>query len=220
MSKTKSELSIEEKFSLVVLSFHDYRDEYKIDLPLIAKLESLKPWQQHLMIKIFAKDSATHENMTRFQIAENALMLANVKILVDAVEYVRDIIITNQGKPDTLILNLNEHGVVLDLITRNTIINLLQNKEELTLLWEGIKSEEQSNDINKESIGLFEHFLSICKELIDMIIKFVEEQVEKVIDFVAEAKEQILSADCLKNQTLEPKEECYSLLGATAEADE
>lgn len=46
MSKTKSELSIEEKFSLVVLSFHDYRDEYKIDLPLIAKLESLKPWQQ------------------------------------------------------------------------------------------------------------------------------------------------------------------------------
>lgn len=147
-------------------------------------------------------------------------MLANVKILVDAVEYVRDIIITNQGKPDTLILNLNEHGVVLDLITRNTIINLLQNKEELTLLWEGIKSEEQSNDINKESIGLFEHFLSICKELIDMIIKFVEEQVEKVIDFVAEAKEQILSADCLKNQTLEPKEECYSLLGATAEADE
>ena len=43
---------------------------------------------------------------------------------------------------------------------------------------------------------------------------------EKVIDFVAEAKEQILSLDCLKQETLEPKEEGYHLLGAAIEADE
>lgn len=53
-----------------------------------------------------------------------------------------------------------------------------------------------------------------------MIIKFVEEQVEKVIDFAAEAKEQILSLDCLKQETPEPKEEGYTILGATVEADE
>jgi hypothetical protein len=218
MSKIKAEPSIEEKFSLVVLSFHDYRDEYKIDLPLIDRLSHLHSWQQHLMVKIFVAGSK-QKAVEQFPTMEKELILASLKVLVDAAEYVKDIV-TNQDKFNTLILNLSEHDFVLDADTRNTIINLLQDKEELANLWKGIKSEEKLDANNQESIGFFENFLSICKELVDMIIKFVEEQVEKVIDFVAEAKEQILSLDCLKQETPEPKEEGYTILGAAVEADE
>ena len=115
--------------------------------------------------------------------------------------------------------NLSEHDFILDGDTRNTIINLLQNKEELAQLWEGIKSEAKFSSNNQQPVSLFESFLSICKELVDMIIKFVEEQAQKVIDFVTETKEQIISLDYLKTESIEFKEEEQKLSGAV-EADE
>ena len=139
MSKTKSKPSVEEKFTLLALSFHDYKDEYKVDLSLIDRLSCLHPWQQHLMIKIFVAGSK-QKAVEQFPTMEKELILASIKVLVDAVEYVKNII-TNQDKFSTLISNLSEHDFILDGDTRNTIINLLQNKEELAQLWEGIKSE-------------------------------------------------------------------------------
>ena len=84
------------------------------------------------------------------------------------------------------------------MAAKGLVLNTGPNKEELAQLWEGIKSEAKFGSSNQQPVSFFESFLSICKELVDMIIKFVEEQAQKVIDFVTETKEQILSLDYLK----------------------
>ncbi len=184
MSKTKKQLPItlETKFTNLVLNPVNYQELYSLDHQTVKTLSSLHQWQKDFIIKSFINGSKKTA-IEQFPNMETTLMTESLKFLIKEAQDIQQTI--NQDKDTTLIYNPNDPVFTLDTDSNKTTFTL-GKKGKITLQINIAPEDPFKGDINN-----IDDLITLVKTIWKLFLEFIEDKTLDAQEFVENCEREL-----------------------------